>query len=119
MMSLESLVGARLRGGFRIADVELTAEPITDAIGRKAAAQTTIAGSDFWLLIRAGLDETELSITLYHEILEAAAVAKDDCPAPVADFNEADFERTARRVHRELGPATVRNLNRMLAEHGF
>lgn len=118
-MKLDAFVGLRLRGGFRIADIEITEEPLVDAIGREAAAQTTIVGRDFRLLIRAGLSEAELSVTLYHEVLEAAAVACDDCPNALVDFNEGDFERVAGRMHRDSGPASPRALNRMLAHYGF
>ena len=41
------------------------------------SGKTGIVGMKIDLLIRAGLDERELSVTLYHEILEAAAVASD------------------------------------------
>jgi hypothetical protein len=118
-VNIESLAGLQLRGGFRIADVEVTDEPLIDAIGREAVAQTTITGREFSLLIRGGLSDAELSVTLYHEILEAAAVACEDCPAALADFNEAEFERAAQKIHRELGAATSRNLDRMLAQYGF
>ncbi len=109
----------RLRGGFVIVGVEFTDEPMVDALGREAIAKTGIVGRKFDLLIRAGLDERELSVTLYHEILEAAAVASADSPASVLDFNEADFERTAYAMHDELGAASPENLNRMLQLHGF
>lgn len=52
--------------------------------------------------------ERELSVMLYHEILEAAAVASADPPASVMNFNEADFERTAYAMHDELGGASPR-----------
>lgn len=119
MEPLQSFVGARLRGGFRIADIQISEETLTDAIGREAIAQTTISGRDFCLLIQPGLSEAELSITLYHEVLEAATVACDDCPSAVAEFNEGDFERVARQMHERLGPATPASINRMLEEHGF
>jgi hypothetical protein len=109
----------RLRGGFLIVSIEFTDEPMLDALGREATAKTGIIGMSFDLLIRAGLDERELSVTLYHEILEAAAVASADAPANVMDFNEADFERTAYAMHDELGEASPENLNRMLQLHGF
>jgi hypothetical protein len=51
------------------------------------------------LLIQAGLSEEELSITLYHEILEAAAVGTMNPPESLMDFNEGDFERSAREAH--------------------
>jgi hypothetical protein len=60
-----------------------------------------------------------VSISLYHEILEAATVAAATPPASVATFNERDFERAAREAHAKLGPATAENLDRMLQSFGF
>ena len=64
----------RVLGGFVIKEIKFTAEPLLDALAREATAQTRIVGRELRLLIRAGLIEDELSITLYHEVLEAAAV---------------------------------------------
>ena len=119
MIDAATFKDTRLRGGLVIASVEFTDEPMLDALGREAMAKTGIVGMRFDLLIRAGLDERELSVTLYHEILEPAAVASADAPASVMDFNEADFERTAYAMHDELGAASSENLNRMLQLHGF
>ena len=46
---------------------------------------------------RAGFCERELSISLYHEILEAATVASLHPPDSVMEFNEGDFERAAQK----------------------
>lgn len=70
-------------------------------------------------LIRASLDEQELSITLYHEILEAASVASLHSPSTVADFNEGDFEQAAQTMHEKLGAVTPEKLNDMLQSFGF
>ena len=109
----------RLHGGFLIKDIGLTDEPIMDAIGREAVAQTSGIAREFRLLIRAGLSEPELSITLYHEILEAASVAIASPPATVMDFNEADFERAAHEAHERWGNASPASLNLLLQFHGF
>ncbi len=109
----------RLHGGFVIKDIELTTAPIVDAIGREAIAQTSTVAREFRLLIRAGLSEAELSITLYHEILEAASVAIANPPDNVIEFNEADFERAARGAHERWGNASPANLNLLLQFHGF
>ena len=119
MIDAATFKNTRLRGGFVIVRVEFTDEPMVDALGREAIAKTGIVGMKIDLLIRAGLDERELSVTFYHEILEAAAVGSADAPASVLDFNEADFERTAYAMHDELGAASPENLNRMLQLHGF
>ena len=119
MIDAATFKNTQLRGGFVILTVGFTDEPMVDALGREAIAKTGIVGMTFDLLIRAGLDERELSVTLYHEILEAAAVASPHPPDSVIDFNEADFERTAYAMHNELGGASPENLNRMLQLHGF
>ena len=109
----------RLHGGFLIKDIGLTDEPIVDAIGHEAIAQTSAIALEFRLLIRAGLSEEELSITLYHEILEAASVAVANPPHNVIEFNEADFERAAREAHERWGDASPASLNLLLQFHGF
>ncbi len=119
MIDAATFKNTRLRGGFVIVSIEFSEEPMLDALGREAVAKTGIIGMRFDLLIRAGLDERELSVTLCHEILEAAAVASAGAPASLMDFNEADFERTAYAMRDELGEASPENLNRMLQLHGF
>ena len=119
MIDLRQFKNLRLHGGFTIKGIELTKAPIVDAIGREAVAQTSTIVREFRLLIRAGLSEAELSITLYHEILEAAAVAVANPPDNMIDFNEADFERAAREAHGRWGNASAANLNLLLQFHGF
>ncbi|MDQ3625195.1 MAG: hypothetical protein M3463_22405 [Verrucomicrobiota bacterium] len=72
----------RLHGGFVIVDLEFAKEPLVDAMGREAIARTAIQGKSFTLLIRSELNARELSVTLYHEILEAASVGSIH-PPPV------------------------------------
>ena len=119
MIDAASFRNVRLNGGFVIAEVQFTREPLVDALGREAAAQTRIVGKEIRLLIRASLDEQESSITLYHEILEAASVASVHPPSSVAEFNAGDFERTARDMHEKLGEVTPEKLNDMLQSFGF
>jgi hypothetical protein len=119
VIDLRQFKNLRLHGGFVIKAVELADAPIVDAIGREAIAQTSAIARELRLLIRAGLSEAELSITLYHEILEAASVATANPPASVIDFNEADFERAAREAHDRWGNASPANLNLLLQFHGF
>lgn len=88
-------------------------------MGRKATAQTSIIGKKLHITMRAELSSEELSVTLYHEILEAATVAIPSPPDSVIEFNEGDFERVARETHKTLGEASPENLNRMLQIHGF
>jgi hypothetical protein len=115
----ESFEGHRLRGGFVIAGIEWATEALTDALGREAIAQTRINGRSFHLLIRRGLSDKELSVTMYHEVLEAALVASTMPPGGLMDFNEGDFEHAAYQMHEALGFASPDNLNAMLKHFGF
>jgi hypothetical protein len=90
-----------------------------DALGREAVAQTRILGRELRLVIRSGLSDGELSITLYHEILEAATVGSSHPPGSVLHLNEAGFEAGARRAHQIWGKVSVDNLNQMLQFYGF
>ncbi|MBI5396939.1 MAG: hypothetical protein HZA91_16710 [Verrucomicrobia bacterium] len=119
MIDIGSFLNARLAGGFVIADIRLSGKRLVDAIGREALAQTTIVGTRFNLVLWAGMDEGERSVTIYHEILEAAAVASALPPASVAEFNEGDFERAAREMHDRFGAATPEKLNQMLRQFGL
>lgn len=119
MIDPTSFKNVRLRGGFVVAGVEFTHAPIRDALEREAVAQTRIASGQFHVLLQAGLSDQELSISLYHEILEAATVGSWPPPDSVMEFNEGDFERAARAAHSEWGEATPENLNRMLQSYGF
>ena len=119
MIDAATFRNTRLRGGFVIVEIAFSVAALVDALGREAIARTGIVGKRFDVLIRPGLDDRELSVTLYHEILEAAAVASADPPASVMNFNEADFERAGYAMHAELGEASPENLNRMLQLHGF
>lgn len=119
MPRLDAFVGLRLRGGFVIEQIEFTDEPLVDALGREAAAQTTIIGHRLSLRLHQGLAARELSVTLYHEVLAAAAVAAAHPPEILVDFNEGDFELAAQKMHDQLGAATPETLNRMLQLHNF
>ncbi len=92
---------------------------MVDALGVEAIAQTRIVGRKFSLAIRSSLPEDELSITLYHEILEAATVAAIHPPDSVCELNEAGFEAAAKRAQQTWGDVSVENLNRMLQFYGF
>jgi hypothetical protein len=119
VLDLSPFQGLRLQGGFELVETHLTAKPLLDPIARAAVAQTRITGSKFHILLRADLDERELSISLYHEILEAATVAHQSPPESVQEFNEGDFEKTAVEWHERHGMATPERLNEMLAHFGF
>ena len=119
MIDPASFKNVRLRGGFVITDIQFTAAPMVDALEREAVAQTRITGREFRLLIHAGLSERELSVSLYHEVLEAATVGSWPPPDSVLEFNERNFEQAAQAAHEKWGEATPENLNLMLQSYGF
>jgi hypothetical protein len=119
MINPASLRNLRLHGGFIIKEVVLTPKPMIDALGREALAKTIIVGQEFKIFIRSELSPEELSVSLYHEVLEAATVASLQPPASVMDSNEGDFEAQAYEMQKRLGQASAENLNRMLQTFGF
>ena len=119
MIDFRSFENIPFRGDFIIVRIEAAADALLDALGREAIARTRIVGRKFEIAIKSDLTEEEQSVTLYHEVLEAATVASRSPPPAVIDFNEADFERAAYLAHEQLGVASVENLNRMLKSYGF
>jgi hypothetical protein len=119
VLDLAPMQNLVLHGGFLIAETRLTSQFLLDPLGRPATAQTVIRGSRFYVSLRDDLSEPELSVSLYHEVLEAATVAAEHPPESVLEFNEGDFERAARAAHARLGVASAERLNQMLAEFGF
>lgn len=118
-MDLAALQNVRLPGGFLIAEVDLAEEPLMDALGRSEVAQTRIVDGVFRLRIRSGLGDWEVSVSLYHEVLEAASVATLHPPHRVVDFNERDFEQAAHDAQDAWGQATPETLRRLLLSYGF
>lgn len=120
-MNLDAFQMLPLRGGYLVLRVIITHAPMIDALGRPAVARTTIAGSTLEIeLCRSHADDPdELSISLYHEILEAVSVASESPPPAVWHLNEAGFEAAAKDCHQRLGPASPTSLNQMLEEFGF
>ncbi len=119
MLHLAQFRNLHLRGGFTLAEVRFTAGPLLDPLERPATAETIIRGKSFHISLRSDLSERELSISLYHEVLEAATLAADHPPDTVLEFNEGAFERAAQAAYTKLGPATPETLNEMLVEFGF
>lgn len=119
MIDTDSFQNLEIQGGFEIARIQLISDCLADAIGREALAKTSIVGRRFEIVIRTPLSEDELSVTIYHEVLEAATVASGTPPDSVRMFNESDFERAAYRAHAELGEASAATIDRMLQSYGF
>jgi hypothetical protein len=114
MIDTSSFLGFRMIGGFTIVRLDLIEGPLVDALGRRAVAKTQIIGREFRMTVLSRLDARESSVSLYHEILEAATVASARPPRSVVDFNEGGLEGAADDPHDRFGPVTPVNLNRML-----
>jgi C-terminal processing protease CtpA/Prc len=119
MIAPEDFASVLLCGGFILVEVEISSEPLADAIGREAIARTRIQGSELRVTVCPNLSDKEFSVTLYHEILEAMTVAVAHPPASVMEFNEGDFERAGYEAFDQFGEASPASLNRMLQFFGF
>ena len=120
MLDLARFQNLALRGGFRIAEVQLTAKPLLDPLERAASAHRRSSEVlPFHIFLRVDLDEKELSVSMYHDVLEAATVAADVPPPKVMEFNEGHFEAAGQSAHQRLGIASPGTLNQFLAEFGF
>ena len=80
MIDFRSFENIPLIAGFTIVRIEPTAGPLLDALGREAIARTRIVKRKFEIAIKSDLTEEEQSVTLYHEVLEAATVASANPP---------------------------------------
>ena len=95
-------------------------EPMVDAMGRAALAKTVVVGVNFEIVLCAKFSgDEEASVSIYHEVLEGAAVAAPIPPKEVCEMNEADFESAARKSHFLYGTANPTSLNEMLESFGF
>ncbi len=118
-MDLESFKSLRLPGGVILLGIELEEAPMVDAIGRPALAKAVIEGNTVAVALAAGQAPAEMSISIYHELLEALTVALAAPPASVCDFNEAGFEDAAREAHRRFGLASPSTVLTFLHDFGF
>ena len=116
---LREFRNANLHGGFTIESVTTSKRIGVDAIGRPAVAHTRTIGSRMVIVLQRGLSSEEISISLYHEVLEAATASAVSPPASVHELNEAGFDEKARLFHAKMGPATIESLSEMLKELGF
>ena len=108
-----------LTTGHVISSLILTDEPMVNAVGYEAIGWTQTIGKQLSIRIKADLSDEELSVTLYHEVLEALTVAVWYPPASVTEFAENDFDQAAYAMHEKFGPVTPENLNLMLQFFGF
>ena len=69
--------------------------------------------------IAPGQSASEQSVSIYHEVLEAAALDAKMPPAMLLDLSESDFDMLAYMAQEQFGAATVENLNKLLEAVGF
>ena len=90
-----------------------------DAIGRPALARAVIEGHTVSIEIASAQTPDELSVSIYHELLEAMTVGVQSPPRAVWDLNESGFEQAAQDAHRLRGLANPRNVLTFLSDFGF
>ena len=118
-MNLDQFSGLQLPQGFVLIRIELVQAPMRDAIGRPALARAVIEGRTIFIDLAADQTADELSVCIYHELLEAMTVGVALPPLMVCDLNEAGFERAAKDAHRRHGLAKACSVIDFLHEFGF
>lgn len=119
-LNIEAFSGRTLHSGIQIESVKTTHE-LTDVLGRPATGFTSRVGKSLQIILLEGLSPDEQSVTMYHEIIEAAMGAHfpDRVPVALQELNEAQIDALAQSFHTRLGPVNVRTANQMLRELGF
>lgn len=118
-MDLEQFNDLQLPQGFRLLGVETAEAPMLDAIGRPALARAVIENSTVSIYVAADQSPAEISVSIYHELLEAMTVGVPSPPIDVCDLNEAGFEQAAKDAHRRHGLANSSSVLIFLREFGF
>jgi hypothetical protein len=113
-----------LRGGYRINSLQLTDKPIIGPGGlqKLGSTGTNLGTGAMDILISSNQSNRQISITIYHEVLEAALYqAGPKAPPAVSHLvdNETGIDALARSFYNQLGIASVENLNKMLESLGF
>lgn len=118
-MDVTQFSDLQLPQGFVLHSIELARAPMRDAIGRPALAKAIIESHAISIELAADQAADELSVSIYHELLEAMTVGVASPPPAVCDLNEAGFERAAQDAHRRHGLANPRSVLAFLHEFGF
>jgi len=118
-MDLDQFSNLQLPEGFRLLGVELVDLPMLDAIGRPALARAVIENGTIAIYLARDQTPTEMSVSIYHEVMEAMTVAVVSPPPAVCDLNEAGFERAAIDAHRRCGLANAASVLTFLRDFGF
>ena len=90
-----------------------------DAIGRPALARAVVENGTISIYLTADQTPDDMSVSVYHEVLEAMTVAVLSPPTQVCELNEAGFEQAAKDAHRRHGLANPASVLTFLREFGF
>ena len=118
-MDFEQFSDLLLPQGICLLGVEVAEAPMLDAIGRPALARAVIENGTIAIYLAADQAPAEMSVSTYHERLEAMTVGVASPPLAVCDLNEAGFERAAQDAHLRYGLANAASVLIFLHEFGF
>ncbi len=105
--------------GHFIESIRLVEAKMLDPIGRPALARSIIEGKRIRIEISDQLNNREVAISIYHEILEALTVAVDAPPQSVMELNEAGFEKEACEAYDIYGSPTPERVLIWIKSKGF
>jgi hypothetical protein len=117
---LGSFSNAPLVGGYSIESITVVEGKL--GTGGASLGQTTIhpiRSGKMTIQLAPGQSAVEQSVSIYHEVLEAAALDAKNPPMMLLDLSEAEFDMLAYMAYEQFGTATVENLNRLLHAVGF
>jgi hypothetical protein len=105
-MNFEAFANLNFPSGHFIFEIVGVEGKMLDPIGRPALAKAIIEGKRITIQISSDLDEREVGISIYHEVLESLAVALDEPPESVMELNESGFEKLAQEAYLQYGYPT-------------
>ncbi len=117
---LGSFSNAPLRGGHSIESITVAEGKL--GTGGASLGQTTIQpirSGKMTIQLAPGQSASEQSVSIYHEVLEAAALDAKNPPMMLLDLSESEFDMLAYMAQEQFGTATVENLNKLLQAVGF
>lgn len=118
-MNFEAFANLTFPSGHFISEIVGIEGKMLDPIGRPALAKAIIEGKRIAIQISSDLNEREIGISIYHEVLESLAVALDEPPESVMELNESGFEKQAQEAYLQHGYPTPEILLSWIGKMGF
>ena len=118
-MDLGQFSNLQLSQGFRLVGIEIVEGPMLDAIGRPALAKAVIESNTIRIYLAAGQTPGEMSVSIYHEVLEAMTIGVPVPPPRVFNLTEAGFEQAAQDAYQRHGLANKVSVINFIHELGF